>query len=148
MADIRTTWVGHIGAWQIEAGDLASDDGLQTAVIISLFTDALCSADEAASASAATRRGWWGDAYADVPGDLIGSRLWLLAREKRLPKVVERARQYAADALQWLVTDRVADSVEVQAEMVGTDTLALAIAITRRSEPLARYRFEAFWMGA
>lgn len=148
MADIRTSWEGQIGTWLVEGGDLASDDGLQTAVAISLFTDALCSADEAAAASAPTRRGWWGDAFADVPGDLIGSRLWLLAREKRLPAVMERARQYAAEALQWLVDDGVAESIEVQAERVGADILALGITITRRNEPVARYRFEAFWMGA
>ena len=145
MADIRTQWDGLAGTWLVDGADLASDDGLETAVGISLFTDGLCTSQEAASAGVTDRRGWWGDAYADVPGDQIGSRLWLLAREKRLPATVERARQYAAAALQWLIADGVAAKVDVQAELVGADVLALSVAIHRKTEPVARYRFETFW---
>lgn len=145
MADIRTTWVGTEGAWTVEGPDLAADDGLQTAVILSLFTDALATPLEAASAGVTDRRGWWGDAYPAVAGDTIGSRLWLLTREKRIAQTIERARVYARDSLQWLVDDGVVQSVEVEAEAQGTDRLALAIAITRRAQPVSRYRFEAFW---
>lgn len=148
MADIKTRWVGQVGAWEIDRADLAVDDGLETAVIISLFTDAYASAEEMAAAGVSDRRGWWGDTYADVRGDRIGSKLWLLAREKRLATVVERARRYAEEALQWLVTDGVAARVVVVAEMVGTQTLGLQVEIVRRSEPVSRYAFEAFWKGA
>lgn len=148
MADVRTRWVGQVGAWAVAGADLEADDGLETAVTLSLFTDALCSAEEATRFGTTDRRGWWADAYADVPGDRIGSRLWLLAREKRLPATLERARAYATDALQWLVDDGVAASVAVTAELVGADILGLAVEITRRRDPVARFRFEAFWKGA
>jgi phage gp46-like protein len=148
MADIRTAWVGQAGAWLVEGGDLASDNGLETAVILSLFTDALATTQEARDAGVTERRGWWADAYAEVPGDRIGSKLWLLSRSKRLPSTLKQAQQYAADALAWLVADGVAESVDVVAELVGTDVLGLTVTVRRRAAPVARYRFDAFWKGA
>lgn len=145
MSDVRTVWRDLGGDWLVQGPSLAEDDGLETAVVISLFTDRLA-AD--APADAGGRRGWWGDAYAEVDGDLIGSRLWQLAREKQLPGVLARAELYAREALQWLVDDGVASSVAVQAERVRDGVLGLAITITRSAQPIVRFRFESFWKGA
>lgn len=148
MADILTGWnpEEQRGEWRVAGADLVSDDGLETAVLLSLFSDALASEQEAADAGATDRRGWWGDAFA-AAGEHFGSKLWLLRREKRTAQTVERARRYAADALAWLVGDGVADAVDVEAEMVGLETLGLQVTITRKREPLAQYRFERFWTG-
>lgn len=148
MADIRTIWTHLGGDWRLAGPSLADDDGLETAVIISLFTDRLAEDGEAGVAGTA-RRGWWADAYADDAGDRIGSRLWLLAREKRTPAVLGRAELYAREALQWLVTDGIANTVTVAAEAVGQagETLGLAITITRSSKPVVQFRFESFWKG-
>lgn len=145
MSDVRTVWRDLGGDWLVQGPSLAEDDGLETAVVISLFTDRLA-AD--APADAGSRRGWWGDAYGEVDGDLIGSRLWLLAREKQLPQVLARAELYAREALQWLVDDGVASSVDVRAELVRSGVLGLAVTITRSAQPIVRYRFESFWKGA
>ena len=83
--------------------DLQGDDGLMTAVIISLFTDARAHDDDPLPDErvgvSSDRRGWWGDCLPDAQGEQtlesIGSRLWLLWREKDLDSVVARARQYA-----------------------------------------------------
>ena len=57
------------GAWSADlsilGGDLATDDGLRTAVIISLFTDARARADDPLPEADADRRGWWGDCGSD-----------------------------------------------------------------------------------
>ncbi len=45
----------------------------------------------------------------------LGSRLWLLAREKQLPAVMRKAEAYARQALQWLIDDGIAASVSVTA---------------------------------
>lgn len=147
MADIATVWGADGGDWQVRGPSLRADDGLQTAICISLFTDRLAEAsDELASGD--NRRGWWGDAYAAVPGDLIGSRLWLLRREKRTAQTLRRAEEYAREALQWLLDDGVARAVTVAAEALGTDVLALQVTVARSAQPVAIYRFEAFWKGA
>lgn len=122
---------------------LAIDNGLETAVLISLFSDRLAEADDGVT----DRRGWWGDLLAEIPGDRIGSRLWLLAREKQLTSVLNRAADYGREALQWLVDDGVARSVEVTAEKAGEGILGLDVVIVRPDSSNVRYRFEAFWKG-
>lgn len=148
MADIRTSWNQLGGDWVLAGPSFDADEGLQTAVVLSLFTDRLADAGDVGVAATA-RRGWWGDAYAEQQGDRIGSRLWLLAREKRTPEVLGRAELYAREALQWLVDDGIARGVAVTAEAVGAQgqVLGLAVTITRSQAPVVQFRFESFWKG-
>lgn len=148
MADIATVWNGSTGDWVLAGAQLAEDDGLQTAVALSLFTDRVAEPDDVLPSEQSTRRGWWGDAYADVPGDRIGSRLWLLARAKQTAEVLRQAQVYATEALQWLVDDGVAREVLVAAERAREGVLGLQVTVVRSSRPVVRYRFEAFWKGA
>lgn len=110
-------------------GDLAADDGLRSAVLISLFTDRRANADDVIPDGTGDRRGWWADAYTEVAGDFIGSRLWLLSREKQLPDVLQRAQTYAEEALAWMVEDGIARSVSVPTEWVRRGVLGLLIDI-------------------
>lgn len=151
MADVATTWREFGGDFSVSGASLRADDGLQTAVVLSLFTDRLASAGDALP-SAGGRRGWWGDAVAAEPGDLIGSRLWLLSREKVTAQVLRRAEEYAREALQWLLDDGVARAVEVQAQLLpgapGQGVLGLVVTVARSAQPVERYRFKDFWKGA
>lgn len=102
------------GDWQFQAPDLESDHGLETAVLISLFTDGLAGEDdELPDTQSDDRRGFWADTNA--PEGPLGSKLWLLSREKQTPEVRERAEEYCREALEWLITDDVADLVTVDA---------------------------------
>lgn len=123
---------------------LQSTDPLVRAVIVSLFTWRRANPDDALPGS--DRMGWWGDTYAPVLGDRMGSRLWLLTRSALLTETVTRAREYASEALQWLIDDGVAQRVEVQAERQGTDRLALSCVITRvASGDTLNLRFDNVW---
>jgi phage gp46-like protein len=126
-------------------GDLRTDDGLETAVAVSLFTDARAPEDARLPGDAADRRGCWMDATLGDGDDGIGSLLWLLHREKTTPDVPVRARQYALDALQWLLDDHVASAVEVEAERVGINMLALVIRITRPDGKIETYHYDYNW---
>lgn len=149
MADVAIVWAGLGGGDLALAGsDLAADDGLYTAIVLSLFTDGLAGDGDTLPDLNAGRRGWWGDAFAPTAGDRIGSRLWLLSREKQLVQVLRRAEEYGSEALQWLVEDGVARSVEVEASSPAAGLMALQLAVFRSSRPVARYRFDAFWKGA
>ena len=108
---------------------LASDEPLVRAVIISLFTWRRALPDDPLPGD--QRMGWWGDSFSPVVGDRIGSRLWLLSREKLTAQTIERAREYSSEALAWLVEDGVASRVEVEAERQGLSTIALACRIYR-----------------
>lgn len=150
MADIQTQII-RIGADALPLMDfaldgflLAEDDGLVTAVIISLFTDRQANPDDTLP-NGKHRRGWWGDDFAATPGDKIGSRLWLNESAKQLGSVLIKDKSYAQEALQWLLDDGVASRVEVAASNPKSGVRALTIAISRPGKPVARYQFERFW---
>ena len=88
-------------------------DELAQAVLISLFSWRKSEEDDGIKAP--NRQGWWGDTYAAVAGDRIGSRLWLLQREKILPLTLQRAEAYAKEALQWMIDDRLVERITVSA---------------------------------
>lgn len=107
--------------------DLRGDDGLLTAVIISLFTDARAQdGDRLPDERDPDRRGWWGDGL-EAEEDAIGSRLWLLAREKEQAVVVARAEQYAQESLAWLVKKGFVRELRVKASHVGRGHLGIAV---------------------
>lgn len=108
--------------------DFELEEGLQTAVTVSLFTDKRASLEELPSEET-DRMGWWGDMFPDVPGDQIGSKLWLLRREKQTEEVRRRAKEYAEDALQWLITEKIAQGVNVETEFVERGFLAIQVSI-------------------
>ena len=146
MPDIRTKWVADalFGDWMIADGALDSGNDLATAVILSLFTDRRADDDDRLP-DGLDRRGWWGDGEADEGP--MGSRLWLLSREKTTPETRRRAETYAREALQWLVDDGAADSVRVVAAYApGVPTrLDIEVTIIRGGAPVLNERFADFW---
>lgn len=91
-------------------GDLVLDDGLENMVLISLFTDTRAEDNEVLPKETPDRKGWWGDALLDSN---IGSRLWLLQREKIGNRLFTLAKQYCEDALAWMKEDGIIDAVEI-----------------------------------
>ena len=132
----------------LELGDLLSDEGYETAVNISLFTDARVLPEEL-PAGESERRGWWGDEFNDIAGDQIGSKLWLLDRSKISEDTRNRAEEYAKDALQWFIDDGIAESVKVTATLVNkTERIDIGVEIARpRVKDLYYYRFQLVWDG-
>lgn len=149
--DVQLDLVGNTLAGDIElsGAELRADDGLKTAVVISLFTDRRALTDDAlpAGVNADDRRGWWADALAGEEGDRIGSRLWLLAREKITTETLRRAEEYAAEALAWLIEDGIAAAVAVTAEHAGNGVLAIGVRISRPKGEIVNYRFNGLWEG-
>lgn len=116
LTDIRTDWHPTLlhGDWVFVPPDLATGRDLETAATISLFTDRLALADDQLpDPNDGDRRGWWADWDAEQGN--LGSRLWLISREKQTEEVRRRAEDYCREALQWMIDDDVADSIEVTA---------------------------------
>lgn len=118
-------------------------DPLVRAVVISLFTWRRAQPGDDLPGS--ELNGWWGDTHADQAGDQIGSRLWLLSRSSLNAETVARAKDYATEALQWLLDDGVASKVEVTASRVGMDRLLIAAVILRADGQTIDLRFENAW---
>lgn len=113
----------------IENGDLARDEGLRTAVLLSLFLDRRAEPEDVAEGE--DPRGSWMDQYLDDPADRLGSRLWLLKRAKESPDTLARARHYAEEALAWLVRDGAARRIETEAEWLRAGFLGLRVVVLR-----------------
>ncbi|MCP1376052.1 phage GP46 family protein [Dyella lutea] len=144
MTDITTTWdvANSRGDWSISGGALQSGDDITTAALISLFTDRQATASDPLPDASGDRRGWWGDLDEDVP---IGSRLWILSRSKLTQQVALAAKGYMAEALQWLIDDGVAASVEVTTAIQGRSQLAAVVVIKQSNGQLRTLQFNWAW---
>jgi len=134
MPDIALTYRDGLIDMDFGDGGTAIDESLRTAVIISLFTDRRAEPDDLLPDGGTDRRGWWADIYPQVDADRIGSRLWLLAREKQLPSVLQRAQAYAAEALQWLLDDGLVTELAVTGAFARSGVIGLII----RLRPVGR----------
>jgi phage gp46-like protein len=152
--DVGIDWDSQAleGDFLYQDGDFTRDAGLETAVIVSLFTDRKAEPDdELPDPNSSERRGWWGDlTIPDLPsgGDKYGSKLWLLERSKTTPEVIAKAKQYIEEALDWLVEDGVAFRVEVEVERqgtVGSDVLAFHVKIHRGDNDIVVLNFSDQW---
>lgn len=146
MSDLALIWSpGQGGAdLVLEGAVLATDAGLRTAVILSLFTDRRAAVDDVLPSPGAGLRGWWGDVAPTVEGDQIGSRLWQLSREKRTAQLLVRVREYVVEALAWMTQDGVAGDVAVETAFHGDSGVAIGVVITRPTGP-TRQRYDFVW---
>jgi len=146
--DILIQWdnTNTIGDWVLASGDLQTGQDLETACLVSLFTDKLATPDFVPTDGTSDRRGWWADPYNEQP---LGSNLWQLERAKKTRDTLGLARRYAQDALAWLVEDGVASSVVVDTRWLGNPTgstmLGIAVAITKPDGSMTRFVYGWTW---
>lgn len=124
--------------------DFDLDEGLRTSIIISLFTDKRVLPEEL-PIEETYKRGWWGDLFPYDFGDKIGSKLWLLKREKQTNEVLKRSKEYATEALQWMLTDAVAQSLEVVTSYPSDGQLLIQIYIQRPKEDV-KLKYQFLWL--
>ncbi len=110
---------------QALGGDVAAELGLETAVLVSLFTDARAGLGEVPEGEDV--RGWWGDA----PTDRWGSLGWLLETRPLTAQVAAEFRRRVRDSLSWLVTYGIAAEVEVDVRRREGGTLELEVRVRR-----------------
>ncbi len=67
----------------------------------------------------------------------FGSRLYLLQREKDLPNRQQRAREYVAEALQPLLDDGRAESIETRTEQLGDGRLRILVKVFQAGDVAA-----------
>lgn len=99
------------------------DAGLWTPIYLSLFLD----------------RGWWGD-------PLSGSDLYKYEDVLLTQDVANDIRDVCVDALSWMKTDGIAESITVTAEIQRPDFLALLIEVQEPGKTDATtYRYGISW---
>ena len=136
---VKLAYVEALGGFDIAVVDglLAVDEGLTSAVILSLFTDAYATTDEltAFGMPLDDHRGCWADGILDDEPGGVGSKLWLLSRALRNDESLAFGQVEAQRCLQWLVDDEIAERVTVSAAWwKSTGFMALDIRIYKPGE--------------
>ena len=138
----------------LDDGTLDDTQALATSVIVALGTDRLAQPDDLLPDPDSTdRRGWWGDLDAELIWDgwPIGSRLWLLQRDKiegpgsrRGPTTV-RVEHYIREAIQPFLDRRIGSQMTVEATRVGTEQINALVRIFRGPQLEIELRYQILW---
>lgn len=144
MADTQTRWdpTQGRGDWAMSGPILATGNDLETAILISLFTDRQAARDDEIPDGTTNPRGWWGDLDSDTQ---IGSRLWLLSRAKQTTETLQRANDYIAEALQWLIDDGVVASFDIVVEWTAASRLGALIVAHKTSGTTTSVAYQSLW---
>lgn len=147
MTDIALIWNVDQGVadFAIANGDLVLDQGLHTAVIVSLFSDRLADPSDSIPDGTTDRRGWVGDApRADIDAapDPIGSRLWLYEGQRQTEPIRVQIEAAVRDALAWMIQDGVADRIDVTVDYPFRDRVGVVVVVHQGD---AEHRWDLHW---
>lgn len=121
----------------LDGSDLAGVDGLETAIDVTLFTDAR--ADAASVLDPALRRGWIGDVFTAGIRRSLGSTQWIYEQSRLTQEIVNRVENDLQRAFQWFIDDGLATSVSVTASRSSARGIAVTIRIEGRQGVVQRY---------
>lgn len=122
-----------------ENGDLQMGESLESAVLISVGSDAR--AAEKNFENTLQDDGWWGEPTFE--GDKWGSLLHTLSHQKNNPNTLLLAKQYAKDSLQWLIDDGVAKTINVDVAL--ENNVAQIEIVLSNGDKAKNFRYEILW---
>lgn len=119
-------------------GDITTDDFFDTSLLYSLFGHRRAASNEVIEPQ--LRRGWIGNG----PDFENGSKIWLLEQARLTKSNLNRLEDEAEKALQWLVDDDLAVSIDKVEASISLGKVILDITIRRSRDRVSR-RFFTFW---
>ncbi len=119
---------------------LVDDDGLDTVMTISLFTDA--QAPVGLLPPGADRRGYLFDRFDEEEPDLVtGSLIWTVTEFETLSEQsLASIRRHAEDATAWMIAARAASRIEYQTTRVGDDGAELIALVYKPNDTNSPYK--------
>lgn len=143
--DIAFTNVNGLADLKILNGDFVADNGLENAVLVSLFSDRYVPKEDLPDGIDDVA-GWWGDALLPEEGDRIGSRIWILNRVGKLNLATRNLmKDYVEEALEWMITQGIAARIEVIPVLVSGERIDVPIRIFRQTGDVIPFQF--LWDG-
>ena len=124
---------------ELDQADLKADDGLETPLTISIFTDARVT-DEQLPYGSTSKRGWWGDMFPDQPGDKIGSRIWTLNPGKITNETKNKATDYCRESTKWMIDDGIASVINISSEYNENKHLKIFIEVIKPDGTSSKYQ--------
>lgn len=120
----------------ISGNDLSSIDGFETAIIVSLFTDAR--ENSANVRDSFNRRGWVGNLLTLKDSFELGSVLWGLV--SRLDQnTLNRADNIVKKALKWMIDDSIADNIDITTTKLNERSAQIEIILYKNMNETSRY---------
>ena len=125
-------------------GDILLGDDLQTAVEVSMFSNAraLTNPDELVRETISILQGWWADSLETEP---LGSLFWTFRRRKETQEVLNGVDEAFTDSLQWLVADGVVTSAAVTTEFVGNGRMKINALLVKPDTTEANFTWQFAW---
>lgn len=144
--DTSTVWdsTANRGDWVLDGASLETGNDVTTALLISLFTDRMTDVDDIIPDGTTDPRGWWGD---DLVVGPIGSRLWLLFREKQTKETLQRAYDYIVEAIQWMIDDKVVARFDINVSWVARGQMGAQITAFKQDGAIVPNTFTWAWQG-
>ena len=105
--------------FEIEEGDIKSEAGMNTSVLMSLFSNLEVSGEG----------GYWGDFLSEITDDRLGSRIWQLARRGNTTNNRRELTGAIEEALGWMIEDSVVGRVSASIGQLTTSSVELIINI-------------------
>jgi len=115
---------------------------LNDVVMISLFTDRRANSGDLPTTE--YQYGWWADT---INSRKIGSRLYLLKREKITDDLIPKVDSIVKEALQWILDDKIATEVQVSTLRSDLSTIQTQITLIRNGAEILGLEFDNIWKG-
>ena len=115
--DLKITIGDNGGDIEVRGGQITMDAGLLTAVVVSLYTEA----------------GFWGNLIAKRDSERIGQGYVEASAEPITADMLSACESAAQDSLSWLVSEGLAESVQVSVSNPRADSISTRIIIKKPS---------------
>lgn len=124
----------------IENGDFANEDGLDTAIWVSLFTDSR--ADVSQVLVPENRRGWMGNLVSEIPERQLGGLLWLAEQRRLNQDTLNENIDHVRKSLEWMVIDGIAVEMDVIGQIIPRTGIAANVTITSKDGVTSNHYIE------
>lgn len=140
--------------WLLAPVDESGDGELADAVAVAFGTDRLADpSDVLPDPNDDNRRGWWGDLDAALlyDGWPLGSRIWLLAREKitdaaaQRGSTIGRIQAYLSEAMQPFIDRKIASRMQINVTRTGIERIDAQVTLYRGPAQLVDLRYTPLW---
>jgi len=138
--DLQKTDEGYYDLYLDSDGDFAKTKGFNTALKMSLLTDARAEASQVPDPT--RRRGWWGNFLLGFGNYQLGSLLWLLNQARATQNTLNDAVDFSRNALQWLIEDGHLDKINVSAEYTSLTELMEHIDLIRSNNVIQSFGYQ------
>lgn len=120
----------------IENNDFTSDDTINTSIELSITKKRY---DKTTS-----QNGWAAEKI--LPSDRQqGSRLYLVMQQPITDQSTNLVNKYVYEALEWLIEDKVAESISVSSERVDTNRIDFSVTITKPNDKEENFDYYLNW---